>query len=155
MTVKLLNEHRYEFLRLKVGCTDLSESTHVKMPHCWKSHDMGHMVLPWTLSSAGALNEVISPVSEPEYWTWVVDVFVPAPIFRRLREEGFSTVTVTGVLPSQPWKMSGKHILNQRCSHNRLICRMLLCLFDFLLPINNLSVKQGRVFLGWTSTKLG
>ena len=27
--------------------------------------------------------------------------------------------------------------------------------FDSLPPINNLSVKQGRVFLGWTSTKLG
>ena len=30
-----------------------------------------------------------------------------------------------------------------------------LFLFDSLRPINNLSVKQGRVFLGWTSTKLG
>ena len=30
------------------------------------------------------------------------------------------------------------------------------CLFDSdsLCPINNLSIKQGRVFLGWTSTKL-
>ena len=27
--------------------------------------------------------------------------------------------------------------------------------FDSLRPINNLSVKQGGVFLGWTSTKLG
>ena len=27
--------------------------------------------------------------------------------------------------------------------------------FDSLRPINNLSVKQGRVFLGWSSTKLG
>ena len=27
--------------------------------------------------------------------------------------------------------------------------------FDSLRPINNFSVKQGRVFLGWTSTKLG
>ena len=27
--------------------------------------------------------------------------------------------------------------------------------FDSLCPLNNLSVKQGRVFLGWTSTKLG
>ena len=27
--------------------------------------------------------------------------------------------------------------------------------FDSLRPINNLSVKQGQVFLGWTSTKLG
>ena len=26
--------------------------------------------------------------------------------------------------------------------------------FDSLRPINNLSVKQGQVFLGWTSTKL-
>ena len=34
----------------------------------------------------------------------------------------------------------------------------LFCLFvrfDSVRPINNLSVKQGRVFLGWTSTKLG
>ena len=27
--------------------------------------------------------------------------------------------------------------------------------FDSLRPINNLSVKQGRIFIGWTSTKLG
>ena len=26
--------------------------------------------------------------------------------------------------------------------------------FDSLCPINNLSVEQGQVFLGWTSTKL-
>ena len=38
MTVKLLIDHHLEFLSLKGGCTDLSESTHVKMPHYWKSH---------------------------------------------------------------------------------------------------------------------
>ena len=38
MTVKLLTEHHLEFLSLKGGCTGLSESTLVKMPHCWKSH---------------------------------------------------------------------------------------------------------------------
>ena len=38
MTVKLLTEHYLEFLSLKGGCTGSSESTHVKMPHCWKSH---------------------------------------------------------------------------------------------------------------------
>ena len=27
--------------------------------------------------------------------------------------------------------------------------------FDSLHPINNLLVEQGRVLLGWTSTKLG
>ena len=30
-----------------------------------------------------------------------------------------------------------------------------VCLFDSLRPINNLSVIKGQVFLGWTSTKLG
>ena len=38
MTVKLLTEHHLEFLSLKGGCTGSSESIHVKMPHCWKSH---------------------------------------------------------------------------------------------------------------------
>ena len=36
--------------------------------------------------------------------------------------------------------------------------KVLICCFvwfDSLRPINSLSVKQGRVFLGWTSTKLG
>ena len=38
MTVKLLTQHHYlEFLSLKGGCTGWSESTLVKMPHCWKS----------------------------------------------------------------------------------------------------------------------
>ena len=37
MGVKLLTEHHYEFLSLKGGYTGSSESTFVKMPHCWKS----------------------------------------------------------------------------------------------------------------------
>ena len=37
-TVKLLTEHHLEVLSLKEGYTDSSESTHVKVPHCWKSH---------------------------------------------------------------------------------------------------------------------
>ena len=38
MTVKLLSEHHLRCLSLKGGCTGSSESTHVKMSHCWKSH---------------------------------------------------------------------------------------------------------------------
>ena len=38
MTVKLLTEHHLDFLSLKEGCTDSSESTLVKMSHCWKSN---------------------------------------------------------------------------------------------------------------------
>ena len=43
MSVKLLTEHNLEFLSLKGGCTGLSESTPVKMPHCWKSHAAAHI----------------------------------------------------------------------------------------------------------------
>ena len=38
MSVKLLTEHHFEFLSLKGGCTDSSESTLAKTSHCWKSH---------------------------------------------------------------------------------------------------------------------
>ena len=38
MSVKLLTEHHLEFLSLNGGCRGSSESTHVKMPHCLKSH---------------------------------------------------------------------------------------------------------------------
>ena len=37
MSVKQLTEYRLEFVSLKGGCTGSSESTLVKMPHCWKS----------------------------------------------------------------------------------------------------------------------
>ena len=43
MIVKLLTEHHLEFLSLKGGCRGSSESTHVKMPNCWKSHAAAHM----------------------------------------------------------------------------------------------------------------
>ena len=49
MTVKLLTEQHLEFLSLKRGCSGLSESTLVKMPHCWKSHVMAQSFLFQTL----------------------------------------------------------------------------------------------------------
>ena len=53
MTVKLLIEHHLEFLSLKGGYTGSSESTIVKMPHCWKSHVTAHIMfdLGFTLFS--------------------------------------------------------------------------------------------------------
>ena len=44
MSVKLLTEHRFEFLSLKGGCTGLSQSTLVKIPHCWNSHVTDQML---------------------------------------------------------------------------------------------------------------
>ena len=45
MIVKLLTEHHLEFLSLKRGCRGSSESTHVKIPPCWKSHALAHLPL--------------------------------------------------------------------------------------------------------------
>ena len=43
MIVKLLIEHHLKCLSLKGGCRGSSDSTHVKMPHCWKSHALVHI----------------------------------------------------------------------------------------------------------------
>ena len=45
MCVKLLTEHHLKCLSLKGGCTGLSESTLIKMPHGWKSHVTAHTFL--------------------------------------------------------------------------------------------------------------
>ena len=44
MIEKLLTEHHLEFLSFKGGCRGSSESTLVKMPHCWKSHAAAQMI---------------------------------------------------------------------------------------------------------------
>ena len=43
MSVKLLTEHHLKFLSLKGDCTGSSESTLVKMSHCWKSNVAAHI----------------------------------------------------------------------------------------------------------------
>ena len=42
MSVKLLIEHHLRFLSLKGDCTGSSQSTLVKISHCWKSHVAAH-----------------------------------------------------------------------------------------------------------------
>ena len=44
MTVKLLTKHHLEFQTFKRGCTGSSESTLVKIPHCWKSQVAAHFL---------------------------------------------------------------------------------------------------------------
>ena len=51
MIVKLLTEHHLEFLGLKVGSRGSSESTHVKMSNCWKSHALAHFLFKRFLDS--------------------------------------------------------------------------------------------------------
>ena len=59
MSVKLLTEHYLEFLSLKGGCTGSSESTLVKMPHCWKSHAAAHIMNQVIAVLAQLLNPLI------------------------------------------------------------------------------------------------
>ena len=59
MIFKLLTEHHLKFLSLKGGCRGSSESTHVKMPHCWKSHVLtvsDHLTKMAALSIYGRTN---------------------------------------------------------------------------------------------------
>ena len=42
LTIKLLTEHRFEFLCLKGNSSN--ESTLGKITHCWKSHLAAHML---------------------------------------------------------------------------------------------------------------
>ena len=44
MIVKLLTEHQLEFLSCEGGSRGSSESTHVNMPDCWKSHATNHII---------------------------------------------------------------------------------------------------------------
>ena len=56
MIVKLLTEHYLELLSLKGDCKGLSESTLVKIPHCWKSHVSARMlILMLILCVSGAI----------------------------------------------------------------------------------------------------
>ena len=42
--LRLLTQHHLEFLSLKGGLTGSSESSLVKIPHCWKSHVAAHFL---------------------------------------------------------------------------------------------------------------
>ena len=75
MSVKLLTEHHLEFLSLKGGCTGSSESTLVKMQHCWKLHATAHLlcvldssqISDWRFQSLEQLQESSSDEDDEFY----------------------------------------------------------------------------------------
>ena len=81
MIVKLLTKHHLKFLSLKGGCRGSSESTHVKMSHCWKSHALAQIVFPYS-SSWSVLNKlslkpcvslvVLPPISRDSSSSWAL-----------------------------------------------------------------------------------
>ena len=72
MIVKLLTECHLEFLSLTGGCRGLSESTHVKMPHCWKSQCTGSFVCEGC--------DVMPPFLRAAYWKLINTVFKFHPV---------------------------------------------------------------------------
>ena len=66
MIVKLLTKQYLKFLSLKGGCTGSSESTLVKMSHCWKSHALAHYYLIYYGRPSSLLNRAANHVpSDP------------------------------------------------------------------------------------------
>ena len=63
ISIKLLTEHHLESFSLTGGCTGSSESTHVKMPHCWKSHVMAQIIS--TLHSTFAIQNILTCMFSP------------------------------------------------------------------------------------------
>ena len=87
MTVKLLTEHNLEFLSLKGGRKGSSESTLVKMPHCWKSHVMAHLynlVFNLLVASNYPVVEVLLP-SGAEIQQCTADTCVKVGIWKMMR----------------------------------------------------------------------
>ena len=66
MIAKLLTEHHLRFLSLKGGCTGSSESTLVKMPHCWKSCVTAHI----------RVNSFFAPFSGNSYCDQIAIVYL-------------------------------------------------------------------------------
>ena len=78
MTVKLLTEQHLEFQSLKGGCTSLSESTLVKMPHCWKSHFMAHFVIIFSSTlNRDMTSTAVSDCQKPGSWDACLHCYEP------------------------------------------------------------------------------
>ena len=82
MIVKLLSEHHLEFLSLKGSCRGPSESTHFKMPHCWKSHATAQIFILGTVPGPvifGAVTDTACLVWQTECGEnsscWIYDNF--------------------------------------------------------------------------------
>ena len=77
MIVKLLTKHHLEFLSLKGGCRGSSESTHVKMPHGWKSHALAqitegpNVLVSFQLGSQRTLIDSLPPVTPLITLGWI------------------------------------------------------------------------------------
>ena len=85
MTIKLLTEPHLEFLSFNGGCTGSSESTLVKMPHCWKSHTVDQLYY-----------FCIFKIAEPWVGLWSVIVAFTGQPYNAFRYRMFKLSFMTG-----------------------------------------------------------
>ena len=98
MTVWLLTEHHWEFLSLKEGCTGLSESTLVKMPHCWKSHVAAQIA--FAVSTASPFEMSIANRVDPAFFA-VSNFLNPLFSSRKMFKDIFGTPSVSNSLDQE------------------------------------------------------
>ena len=80
MSVELLTEHHSKFLSLKGGCTGCSESTLIKMQHCWKSHITAHFIILAVISMMTLSRKPVYGVSDtliPQLLVANLDMLLP------------------------------------------------------------------------------
>ena len=88
ISVRLLTEHHLEFLRLKGGCTGSSESTLVKMPHCWKSHVTAQFNVYWDVNHQNVQH------LKPYDLSTLIIVPIPYFLLYRIADGGFLMVNM-------------------------------------------------------------
>ena len=95
MIVKLLPEHHLEFLLLKGGCRGLSDSTLVKMPHCWESHVEGSNILFGSVFRALVLYQYDKVSFSSQGWNWSAIIwFIFVAAFKSCHEISMCSYTV-------------------------------------------------------------
>ena len=100
MTVKLLTEHHLEFLSLKGGCTGSSESTLVKMPHCWKSHVTAQMLFKGILLTMDILR---ANNNKTQLQNFTLFIFLAAVIYDNYHRLSLKTHTTLVIPLSETW----------------------------------------------------
>ena len=142
MIVKLLTEHHLECLSIKGGCRGLSESTHVKMPHCWKSHALAQIriilsiIIFYKKGSGPSQNKV--PLQNPIYK--LTYPLLPPPHHHhhpppsRLQEDLVFSHSLLCCYPMTVYASSFfQTLLNNIAINKILVCFDIMLLFSFKL----------------------
>ena len=69
MALRVLTELCLEFLSVRGGCTGSSESTRVKLPHCWKLHVTAHLVEVITFKNSKNEFDPSNKHGHPNMWS--------------------------------------------------------------------------------------